>query len=259
MSEHWDGVVVDNSSSPSMSVDNIGTMTYICNGKNLGIAEAQNIGIRYLMEHGNMEYIVLFDQDSRVPTDYPMAMVNEFLSIKCKVGNLALLGPTVTRNEDGMEYKSAIHRYTTDCYGFSQRTHIISSGSCISTEALHSIGLMDSSLFIDYVDFEWCWRARSKGYAIGVTSRMVIRHKVGQKELALGSHKVIISSPKRYFYQYRNYLWLIRCSYVPLQWKLATGIKKSLRIIYFPFILNNGKLYLKNMLKGIWAGMKRNK
>lgn len=256
LSRQWEGVIVDNSASPCLPTGSIGKMAYICNGENLGIAEAQNIGIRHLSANSGLEYIVFFDQDSRIPMDYLEGMAEEFKTIKNHVGNLALLGPTVVRKDDGEEYKSAVHHYTTDNNGFSPRSHIISSGSCVSVEALRTVGLMDESLFIDYVDFEWCWRALSKGHAIGITSHMTLNHKVGQKELSLGKHKVIISSPTRYFYQYRNFLWLLRRGYVPLQWKLATGVKFSLRLLYLPLVLTNGSKYLQNMLKGVGQGLR---
>ena len=34
----------------------------------------------------------------------------------------------------------------------------------INNNIILDVGLMDESLFIDWVDFEWCWRAKSKGY-----------------------------------------------------------------------------------------------
>lgn len=257
MAEHWDGVIVDNSKNPCMASSRMGKMAYICNGENLGIAEAQNIGIRHLLAETEADGIVFFDQDSRVPSDYPERMAKEFESIKRNASNLGLLGPTPIRKEGGEEYKSAVHHYPTDGYGFSPRSHIISSGSCVSDEALRTVGMMESALFIDYVDFEWCWRAGAKGYAIGITSHVTLSHKVGQKELSIGKHKVIISSPTRYFYQYRNYLWLLHRKYVPLQWKLATGVKFAMRIFYLPIVLNDGRSYLQNMLKGIKQGLKK--
>lgn len=98
-----------------------------------------------------------------------------------------------------------------------------------------------------------------KGFICGVTPVVSITHKVGQKELRIGRQVVIISRPFRYFYQYRNYLWLLRRKYVPLQWKVALGVKLSLRILYFPFCVRNGKEIEKNMFKGIWSGLRENK
>lgn len=257
MAEHWEGVIVDNSQNPCMPTEHVGKMAYICNGANLGIAEAQNIGIRHVLSYTASSHIVFFDQDSRVAVDYPQRMAKEFETVRSTVGNLVLLGPTVVRKDDGQEYRSAVHHYDCDRQGFSRRSHIISSGSCLLTEALNTVGLMESRLFIDYVDFEWCWRAINSGYSVGITSNVTLAHKVGQKELSIGRHKVIISAPTRYFYQYRNFLWLLRRKYVPLQWKLATGAKFCLRLFYLPFCVDKGLECWKNMLRGIKAGLFR--
>lgn len=246
------GIVVDNSLTPSIDGTSIGNLQYICNKKNLGIAEAQNIALRQILQE-DYEYIVFIDQDSRISTDYAKRIQYEFTRNVNK--NLAIIGPTVIHKENKDEYKSIIHNYDYDCLGFSQRRHIISSGSCISTQALREIGLFDGSLFIDYVDFEWCWRAYAKGYKCGITNKIEIEHKVGQRELSLGKYKIILSSPERYFYQCRNYFWLIRKKYVPLQWKIATGIKLILRFIYFPILVKGGWTCWKYMAKGIKKGI----
>ena len=257
LSSAYDGAIIDNSEKPFSELATIGRMRYVCNKRNLGIAEAQNIGIRLILEQDIYSHIVFLDQDSRLPLSYPQDMVSEFCTLKSIYPRLAILGPTVNNKETGEEYKSVIHKYSTDGNGFSQRRHIISSGSCIPAEVLKDVGGMDSSMFIDYVDFEWCWRAEDKGYVCGLTDRIHISHKVGKRELSFGKYKVIVSSPFRYFYQYRNYLWLIRKKYVPLQWKIATGGKFLLRLAYFPWVVKDGMKCWKYMIKGTIHGIRK--
>ena len=246
------GFVVDNSLIPFMDGETIGNMSYICNKANLGIAKAQNIALREILK-GDYEYVVFLDQDTRVAVDYPLQIAMEFSRIDN--GRLAVLGPQVVNAVTGGQYASAIHKYEISENGFSLRKHIISSGSCMSINALKDVGLMWGELFIDYVDFEWCWRAASKGYQCGVTSHLQISHHVGQRELSIGKYKVIISAQQRYFYQYRNFIWLIQKKYVPLQWKCATCVKFLLRLVYFPILVNGGLKYWNNMIKGLEAGI----
>ena len=246
------GFVVDNSLIPFMDGETIGKMSYICNKANIGIAEAQNIALREILK-GDYEYVVFLDQDTRVAVDYPLQIAMEFSRIDN--GRLAVLGPQVVNAVTGGQYASAIHKYEISENGFSLRKHIISSGSCMSINALKDVGLMWGELFIDYVDFEWCWRAASKGYQCGVTSHLQISHHVGQRELSIGKYKVIISAQQRYFYQYRNFIWLIQKKYVPLQWKCATCVKFLLRLVYFPILVNGGLKYWNNMIKGLEAGI----
>ena len=246
------GFVVDNSLIPFMDGETIGNMSYICNKANIGIAEAQNVALREILK-GDYEYVVFLDQDTRVAVDYPSQIAMEFSRIDN--GRLAVLGPQVVNAVTGGQYASAIHKYEISENGFSLRKHIISSGSCMSINALKDVGLMWGELFIDYVDFEWCWRAASKGYQCGVTSHLQISHHVGQRELSIGKYKVIISAQQRYFYQYRNFIWLIQKKYVPLQWKCATCVKFLLRLVYFPILVNGGLKYWNNMIKGLEAGI----
>jgi len=251
------GVIIDNSCTPFTEKSIVGNMKYICNRKNMGIAEAQNIAIREILKSGRYTHIVFLDQDSRVPQTYIADILREFKNTNQYI-KLAIIGPTVINVVTGKEDRSVIHKYQINDKGFSERRQIISSGSCVSTEALEKIGFMDGRLFIDYVDFEWCWRASAKGYKCGISKNVCINHKVGTKDLPLGKYKIIVSSPFRYFYQYRNFLWLMGRGYVPIQWKLATGIKMIMRFIYFPFFVENGTVCWKYMCNGIMAGLKSN-
>lgn len=249
------GVVVDNSSEPITNRD-IGSLHYIYNGNKNGIAGAQDLAVNYLLKRNISDYVVFVDQDSSIDLDYPVSICNEYQSIARKLP-LAILGPTVLHKDDGEEYKSVIHKDKILDHGFILRRDVISSGSCIKLSLFKKNLKIDKALFIDYVDFDLCWQAESQGLICGITSKINIKHKVGQKELSLGKYKVIISNPKRYFFQYRNYLWLTRRKYVPFQWKVATGIKLALRLIYLPLKMKQErKPCFMNMTKGIYAGLK---
>lgn len=247
--------VVDNSPRPLMFDDRLG-VKYLYNDRNLGIAEAQNRVLVQVLQ-GGYDHVVFLDQDSRIGSGYVRSIVSEFIRIDD--GSLAALGPLVVNKDSGERYKPVFHRYGFDSNSFSHRAHIISSGSCVSLKALCDIGLMDSSLFIDYVDFEWCWRAAAKGYKCGITASLSITHRVGIREFSFFGYRVVVSSSQRYFYQYRNYLWLVRKKYVPLQWKIATGVKFALRLVYFPLFVDGGWQCWQYMIKGIKEGIWKRK
>ena len=252
------GVIVDNSQHRNFESDDVGKMHYIPLMDNYGIAEAQNRGIRYIMDSmPDVSHIVFMDQDSRCEEDYADWISEEYQRIKAFVPQLAILGPMVVNKSTGEAYASSIHKQEIDGEGFGRRREIISSGSCVAVDVMRDVGLMEGEMFIDFVDFEWCWRAQAKGYVCGVTKNVTLDHQVGQKELSIGAYKVIVSAPIRYYYQYRNHLWLCRRMYVPTQWKIATGIKHMARLLYFPLIVKNGREYAKYMIRGINDAQKK--
>lgn len=250
--------VVDNTPVKEISIAQ-SNVTYIPLHENTGIANAQNQGIGSLMERG-CSHIVFFDQDSDFTEDFVRSMVSEYIRISAIRPNLFLLGPRVLNKTSGEQYCSVVHTEAAADCGFVLKREIISSGSCVSVDRLREVGKMDARLFIDYVDFEHCWRANDKGFVCGVTDNVVLLHKVGSRELRFPrGYRVIISAPFRYYYQYRNWLWLCRRSYVPRQWKLNTGVKFMARILYFPFAVNGWRVIEKNIFKGIYYGIfKRN-
>ena len=215
-------ILVDNTVKRDLGISGK-SLYYIPLKENYGIATAQNIGIRKAMELG-CSHIVFFDQDSVIEPNYVDEIVEEYAHMESCMGNLFLLGPTVFNGRTGDEYKSVLHKDDVASNGFIPRQEIISSGSCV-------------------------------GFVSGITSNVRLRHFVGQREFKVFNQLVIISSPFRYFYQYRNYLWLLRKSYVPFLWKVNTGIKFIFRIFYFPFCIQNWWQIEYNMWKGIWHGL----
>lgn len=247
-------VVVDNTPNEVIDIEQT-NVAYIPLCENTGIANAQNVGIGNLLKRG-CTHVVFFDQDSDFTEKYVRSIVDEYERISTVRKNLFLLGPIVINKTNGEEYRSVIHSDKKSEQGFIEKREIISSGSCVSVDKLNQVGVMDARLFIDYVDFEHCWRANSKGYVCGITQNVTLPHKVGNNELHFPhGYRVIISAPFRYYYQYRNWLWLCRKGYVPRQWKINTCIKFMSRIIYFPFVVNEWKSIEKNMFKGIHDGL----
>lgn len=247
-------VVVDNTPNKIIDIEQT-NVAYIPLRENTGIANAQNVGIGNLLDRG-CTHVVFFDQDSDFTERYVRSIVDEYERISTVRKNLFLLGPTVINKTNGEEYRSVIHTDKKDDQGFVEKREIISSGSCVSVEKLNQVGVMDTRIFIDYVDFEHCWRADSKGFVCGITRNVTLSHKVGSRELHFPhGYRVIISAPFRYYYQYRNWLWLCRRNYVPIQWKLNTGVKLLLRILYFPFVVKGWFTIEKNIFKGILHGI----
>lgn len=252
ISKYYKGAIFDNSEHRTFEGENVNNMNYIWLGKNVGIAAAQNAAINSLADY---KYIVFLDQDSRVDKDYPEKMACEYSMIKKQYPNLAILGPILFDGNADDAYISKIHKEKFLSPNVICRKNIISSGSCIRRDVLDDVGLNEVDLFIDLVDSEWCWRAVSKGYICCMTTKVKMLHTIGNKRINIGPIKDVVSSPWRYFYQYRNYLWMLTRSYVPVQWKFCVGLKSLLRLVYFPLFVHDGCKSWLFMVQGIWAGL----
>ena len=246
-------VVVDNTPGAAINVgqDNV---TYIPLLANTGIANAQNEGIRYLLASG-CSHIVFFDQDSDSDSGYVDAIVSEYDRITARFPNLFLLGPSVVDKDSNEQYKPLPGAESDDA-SFVVPRELISSGTCVSADRIRQVGLLKSSLFIDYVDFEWCWRAESRGLVCGMTRNVILLHKVGVRQKRVFGMVFIESAPFRYYYQYRNLLALCKLGYVPKAWKYKKLLRKALELLVLPAIFCNGRDILINSLHGIVAGLK---
>lgn len=228
-------------------------LQYIPLGENLGIGAAHNAAVRAARGRG-AGMVVFFDQDSEPAPGYVRAICAEYRRIEALHPNLFLLGPSHTDGHTGREVSSVFHP-DNGSDGFVPRREIICSGSCASLDKIDAVGPEDGSLFIDYVDFEWCWRANAQGYVSGKTERVGLLHRVGQSNFGFMGQRIILSSPARYYYQYRNYARLLRRSYVPRQWKVAAGVKNTLYPLLYPWHAKDWKSIWRNAARGLRDGL----
>lgn len=241
-------IIVDNSYKINY-IEDSSNIYYISNRENKGIAYAQNMGINKAKQLG-CRFICFFDQDSEYSIDYVERIVNEYNEIKQNDKFIACLGPTIVdaatnnkNNTAGLFDKS-----------YSKVDTIISSGSIVEVDTVDIIGTMEDDLFIDLVDHEWCWRAKSFGYNCYQTSSVTLKHKVGICNGSICGFPIIISAPFRYYYKYRNFILMLRRSYVPFKWKAKNIIRKAVEFICIPIITKDTSIY-KYMFNGIKDGL----
>lgn len=144
-----------------------------------------------------------------------------------------------------------------DNQGVTEVSYTMNSISLIPLKLFNKVGLMDESLFIDGVDDEWCWRAaKVTGCRFFIDDNVIIKHNLGRSGGKIGKRTISIASPKRLYYQYRNYIWLKKRDYVPRQWIRYNGWKYLLKIIYYPLFVSPRFINLKYIIKGICDGFR---
>ena len=181
-------------------------VTLILNAANLGIARALNIGIERAAERG-FPWVLLLDQDSYVDTDMVRTLTEVYAAYPDR-DRLAVIG-------SGFRDGTHALQGPTDEGGDSweERELVITSGSLIPLRAHAVVGSFREEFFIDYVDSEYCFRARSKGYGVIKTRRPIMSHPIGAitRHKWLWMHKWTFNhSADRRYYIARNDTVMLR-------------------------------------------------
>lgn len=255
-------VVVDN--TPSMkTAGEVGLsadVEYLPNGENVGIATAINQGVEALIRAG-FDTAILFDQDSdpskQLLDGLPRLLEQELRGHK----RVALIGPAYEDSRLGdvapfvrFGYLK-LRRIPPIGVDPVDVDFLISSGSCINLAVWQEVGPMDDALFIDFVDLEWCVRARSKGFAVLGAPELRLAHELGGEPVRVFGRLYPTHSPLRHYYLFRNAVALIKRSYVPCSWKSTELVKFPFRLAIYGLFLQPRLSHLRMALIGIWHGL----
>lgn len=256
--------IIDNASSTFVGLGQANIILTVL-PKNMGIAHAQNVGIRQAFSDGFTDF-VLFDQDS-LPSE---TMISELLKARrqaCDDGlQVAAVGP-VHIDQDSLAscvfistQHGNVEKINVPKSLYSEGTYascdfLIASGCLISKAVLDSVGYMEDDLFIDCVDIEWGFRANSIGFRCIAAFDAKMYHKIGEAPLKLFGRDLTTHSPLRHYYFYRNFYRLLKRPYVPSCWKRYTLVKSFFQAIVFIFFLKPKFQNFKYILKGIFHGL----
>ena len=249
--------LVDN--SPERSIDDtflkcFENVKYFFLEGNKGIAYAQNYGFIQAIKDGNSLFFT-FDQDSSINDDYISNMLAEYKIIKKDHNRVAAIGPTIVNTRNNKKLKREIKSGIESASGIFAVESIISSGALYNIESLTYIGLNRSEWFIDLIDIEWCYRAKSMGWGVYSTSNVLLNHHIGQDDFNfLGVFSFSICSPFRLYYVYRNWIFAMKDPLFPFNYKLKRMIVMPVRIIVYATI-NPRMSRLKYIFKGIKDGV----
>lgn len=222
---------------------------------NIGIAAAQNCGVKYAIEN-DFKYLFFLDQDSISPANIINELLLKYYYLSSSSITVGAVGPRAFNRCENKEYRGSLKKGKKINDEITEVSELISSASLIAVSNFEKVGLMDEKLFIDGVDHEWCWRAKLKmGGRFFIVETMKLSHHLGEGDRYFLWKKVPIPTSFRTYYQYRNYFILLRRSYVPFYWKVTNGIKYMIKLFYYPLCISPRFLYLKNMWKGIRDGI----
>ena len=245
--------VIDNSPEPITISLPASNFHYHHFPNNIGIAAAHNIGLRDLKIAG-CEYGLLLDQDSIIDNDFAFRLSSLLVASKIEKRPLVAIGPRIICSFSEKLVKPRVQREIAVYDELVCVTQIISSGMMIDLNMLDSIGFKEEGLFIDGVDHEWCWRAKTKNMLVAIADKVEMVHRLGDSRSKFAGITYKVGSPIRLYYQFRNILLLARRDYVPWYWKMRNILVLPIRFFANALLQPNRLIRIKYMLCGLWDG-----
>ncbi|EOI3364160.1 glycosyltransferase family 2 protein [Aeromonas hydrophila] len=260
LSEGVDLVIIDNSPHPREY--NIESAHIIKLNENKGIAAAINIGLQYSVNKG-YKYSLILDQDSNPSINDLDKLVGKISALnRERLNKVAAVSPAyydraINKRCDFIVVNgnsiSRVPSIGTDPIDVS---YTITSGTVIKLDVLNIVGFMDESLFIDFVDIEWCFRVVSKGYQIVGIPDVLMEHEIGCKPIRIFGRTYVNHSSIRHYYYFRNALLLMSRDYVPRAWKINEILKIVPRFFVYALFTDNRLAHCEKMLRGIYDGVR---
>ncbi len=216
-------------------------VTFLKDGGNVGIATALNSSIKWL-NNGDYTHIMTLDQDS----NFKLGVLAEYKKLveHSPVDKVGVYG--INPNNWGvLLYNSEL--------SYLNVTDTITSGSISPVMVFKDCGYFEDDLFIDAVDYEFCYRIKAFGYQTIVFPKIVLEHQVGHsKKTWLGFTTDNYSAFRTYFI-IRNHIIMWK-RYPDLFSKTykVTLIKTHILVRIVKIILAENKKY--NKIKAIVTG-----
>jgi rhamnosyltransferase len=238
----------------------------ILNGVNVGLATAQNYGIRWAEERG-FTHILMLDQDSLPEQDCVQRLYETACDLSAKGLAVAVVGPCVLDHRTGRAYSfkrftwtGIKHQYCSGDTAAIAADFVIASGSLTAIETLRTVGPMDEGLFIDRIDIDWCLRAATLGLGIYGICSARMRHEPGERSRRIWVGRwteAAVHSPERSYYMIRNSILLYRRPYAPLRWIFNDVLWLIGVVLISCAVAPNRIRRLSLVFKAIWDGMRR--
>lgn len=260
-------LVIDNGSSAAAraALAAVAGAEVIALGANLGIATALNRGVAEASARG-YSHAVLFDQDSRPEPGFCAAL----LATAAAHPRAAVVAPRIAeQGGEAVRYRWArrhpVWRFyfqRVGCAGadLPDVMMAVTSGSLVEIAAWRELGGSDESLFIDYVDTDYCLRISAAGRAVAVSAGALLRHRLGDRRVrkALGvTARPTNHAAFRHYYMARNRvrLWrrhaLARPDWAAFDFTYL--VYNTIRVLAFE---TARRRKLKAMSLGTWDGLR---
>lgn len=233
---------------------------YLRNGANLGLSGGLNRGLQTL-EARQCDYVLFFDQDSTVPPEHIETMVRDWETLE-KEHRIGLLGPSyfdeITQT---MDADSAMTPNDSNEL-YKPIEQMITSSMMSRYSIIEDVSFWNEDIFLDYADYDLCWRLLRKNYELFITKNTQMQHKLGEgfvwafDLITRQKFKLAYGAPIRRYYQTRASVKLLRSDYVPKAWKKWMWMNLTLRRYFELVYLPDKWKMTRYHARGLWDGLR---
>lgn len=249
-------LICDNSNISHYNIfSRIKKIKYYWTGKNEGLSVAFNKAIRE--NNGKIDdndYLIFFDQDSSIKPKHIKKLVCEYERIEKQDIRVGCLGPVFFDINSGKIEKPLLKKE------ISNKTYIvpniITSSMMVKFSTFKKINYWNEDIFLDFVDWDYCWRAKKMGFFCVMTENTILTHQLGIGEKKLGLIRIKVGAAIREYYQTRDACYLILRDYVPLKMRVRFLLNLTIRPLVHILFLNKRKERLYYIYRGFIDALK---
>ena len=209
-------------------------------GSNLGFAGGNNVGLRYILDRGEYEYVWLLNNDTIVEKDALAQLVIKMEYYNTNGRKVGIVGskllyydkPGVIQGVGGIYNKwfgTGKHiglleldngQYDNDTV-IDNIDYVIGAAMFVSKRFLHDVGLMCEDYFLYYEEVDWSLRSRKLYYSLGYSWNSIVYHKEGG---TTGSNSMLKKkSELSDYYTIRNRILLTKKFFPSCLWSVYLG------------------------------------
>ena len=229
-------VLVNNNSQPQAKQDWPSDVILMENANQFGLAGGLNKGVRMALKQG-FSAVTLLDQDSELEAEGVLAM-----QARVRADVNLVVGP-------------AIWDLDRQCWHTRQQSPrmLITSGTTFTSGTWNAVGPFLDWMEIDYLDHEWCSRARQQGFRLRVMEEVRLEQCFGEHHPNRLAHRLGLQlySPYRRAISIRNLRWLLRQGHIPIDIRL----KESIKMLLKPFCWLIFEASRRRTAWSIWVGI----
>lgn len=228
-------------------------------GENKGIAFAHNLGINWAKSHG-YTHVLLIDQDSIPNHDMVDTLKDALWELEAQGKKVAAVGPRLWDTRHFTFYpfirftKNEVKRIKKFQRKFVRTDFLPASGCLIPLKNIHTTKPFSEELFIDNVDFDWCFKMSYLGFELYGVKDAILEHTIGDcvKTLWFGRNiSVFLHNPLRQYYIMRNRILLYKRRHVSSAWVRHDILRAILKFILFSLVFPPRGKNAIMMIKGI--------